>query len=51
MPARRILHLVLGWVVAVTGGHLALNVDWTTVLNDWQPRGQRKFNVAFIPVT
>lgn len=49
--ARRLLGFVLAWVAAVTAAHLALNVDWSTVLNDWRPEGERRFNVAFIPVT
>jgi NitT/TauT family transport system substrate-binding protein len=39
------------WVAAITGAHLALNVDWTAVLNDRLPPAKRKLNVAFIPVT
>jgi hypothetical protein len=48
---RAIAALVGLWVVLVTAGHALLNVDWSAVLNDRLPLDQRKFNVAFIPVT
>lgn len=48
---KRILAWTLGWVAAITGAHLALNVDWSALLNDRLARDQRKFNVAYIPVT
>jgi hypothetical protein len=50
-PGKRILAWALGWTAAITAAHLALNVDWSALLNDRLPRDQRKFNVAFIPVT
>ena len=50
-PAKRIVAWTLAWVAAVTGAHLALNVDWSALLNDRLARDQRKFNVAYIPVT
>lgn len=40
-----------GWTAAVSGLHAYLNVDWPSVLNDYLPERERKFNVAFIPVT
>lgn len=48
---RGIAALVGLWVVLVTAGHALLNVDWSAVLNDRLPLSERKFNVAFIPVT
>ena len=48
---KRIFAAVAGWAALVTGAHLALNVDWSVALNDRQPRDQRKFYVAYIPVT
>ena len=39
------------WVVALTAAHLALNVSWSSVLNDRLPPEKRKLNVAYIPVT
>jgi hypothetical protein len=39
------------WVVAITGLHLFWNVNWSVALNDRLPPGQRKLNVAYIPVT
>ena len=51
LPIRRFASVALGWLLAITGLHLAVNVDWKTVLNSRLPRDQRKFNVAYIPVT
>jgi hypothetical protein len=48
---RSLIALVAAWAAAVTGLHLALNVDWAAVLNDRRPKGERKFHVAYIPVT
>jgi hypothetical protein len=39
------------WLIAVSAAHLALNVDWKVLVNDRLPEGQRKLNVAYIPVT
>jgi len=39
------------WLVVITAAHLSLNVDWNVLLNDRLPAGQRKLNVAYIPVT
>ena len=50
-PAKRIVVWTLGWVAAISAAHAALNVDWSALLNDRLPRDQRKFNVAYIPVT
>jgi hypothetical protein len=51
LTLKRLLVLVGAWIVAVTGTHFALNLDWTSLLNERLPRDRRKFNVAFIPVT
>ena len=48
---KRLVAWTLGWVTAITAAHLALNVDWSALLNDRLARDQRKFNVAYIPVT
>lgn len=48
---RRIALLVFAWVAVITAAHLAMNVDWTVLLNDRLPESQRKLNVAYIPVT
>ena len=42
---------VLSWVLAITGLHLWLNIDWSSVLNDRLPEAQRRLNIAYIPVT
>ena len=47
----RIASIAMGWLVAITAAHLALNVDWNILLNDRLPAAQRKLNVAYIPVT
>jgi hypothetical protein len=51
LAVRRIGWAVVAWLAAVSALHLALNVDWATVLNSRQPKAKRKFNVAYIPVT
>jgi hypothetical protein len=52
MPAaRRLVGFLLGWAALISAAHLWLNVDWSTLLNDRLPKNQRKFNVAYIPVT
>ena len=48
---RKIALLVFAWVAVITAAHLAMNVDWTVLLNDRLPESQRKLNVAYIPVT
>jgi NitT/TauT family transport system substrate-binding protein len=50
-PRRVVFALLAVWLVAVTAAHLWLNVNWSALLNDWRPAGQRKLNVAYIPVT
>jgi NitT/TauT family transport system substrate-binding protein len=48
---KRAVIAVVVWVVALTTAHLALNVSWSSVLNDRLPPEKRKLNVAYIPVT
>ncbi|MDQ2970958.1 MAG: ABC transporter substrate-binding protein [Acidobacteriota bacterium] len=48
---RRILLGALLWTAALTAAHLAFNVDWSAWVNQWLPPGERKLNVAYIPVT
>ena len=38
-------------MAALTAAHFALNVDWSSVVNDRLPLAKRKLNVAYIPVT
>lgn len=39
------------WTGAISALHLRLNLDWDSLLNDRLPESQRKFHVAYIPVT
>lgn len=48
---KRILFTVLTWLVAITGLHAWLNVDWASAFNDWLPEEKRKLHVAYVPVT
>ncbi|HEX8618720.1 MAG TPA: hypothetical protein VF911_14140 [Thermoanaerobaculia bacterium] len=48
---RKITLAVLVWVGLITAAHLSTNVDWKVLLNDRLPEGERKLNVAYIPVT
>lgn len=48
---RRTIGLLLAWTALITGLHLWLNVDWSVLFNDRLPEGERKLNVAYIPVT
>lgn len=47
----RLILALTAWVCAITGAHLALNVDWSSLLNERRPPSERKLNVAYIPVT
>ena len=47
----RILLWAIGWLGLVSGLHAYLNVNWSSIVNDYLPVAQRKFNVAYIPVT
>ena len=40
-----------GWLVLISAMHAYLNVNWPSVLNEYQPRSKRKITVAYIPVT
>ena len=42
---------LLAWMAAISGLHGWLNVDWSSVINDYLPASQRRLNVAYIPVT
>ncbi len=48
---RRIGLGIAAWVAVITAAHFALNVNWPVLMNDRLPEGQRKLNVAYIPVT
>lgn len=48
---KKVVSIVVSWLVAVTGLHLWLNFDWASFLNDFRPEAERKLNVAYIPVT
>jgi NitT/TauT family transport system substrate-binding protein len=48
---KKVLRVVLAWLVTVTGLHLWLNFDWDSFLNDFRPEAERRLNVAYIPVT
>jgi type IV secretory pathway TrbD component len=48
---KRVVLGVAAWLVAVTGLHLWLNLDWSSVRNEWRAEEDRKLNVAYIPVT
>ena len=51
MKLKGILLGALLWTGAISALHVRLNVDWTTLLNDYAAEGLRKLNVAYIPVT
>jgi hypothetical protein len=42
---------IVAWVVAISGLHMLLNVNWAVALNNLLPLDKRKLNVAYIPVT
>jgi len=48
---RKLLFGLVTWVGAVTAAHMALNVNWSVIMNDRLPLDKRKLNVAYIPVT
>lgn len=48
---RKVIAGLVGWPAAITGLHAYHNVDWSAAVNDYLPVEQRKFNVAYIPVT
>jgi NitT/TauT family transport system substrate-binding protein len=47
----KIILSVSAWLVAISALHAYLNVNWGSLLNDYQPPAKRKINVAYIPVT
>ena len=49
-PKRRSL-LACGWLGVISAAHASLNVNWSSITNEYLPPEKRKFNVAFIPVT
>lgn len=48
---RRVAWAVTAWLVVVSGLHLWLNLDWSSLRNEWKTEETRKLNVAYIPVT
>lgn len=50
-PRNRVLFLVFGWLILISGLHAYLNVNWPSIVNDYLPMEKRKFTVAYIPVT
>jgi hypothetical protein len=51
MFKKRLAVGLAAWTAALTGAHLGLNVDWTSVRNDYLPEEQRRLNVGYLPVT
>ena len=51
MNTKKLGWMILGWVAALTGLHMAMNVNWAVAMNDLLPLDKRKLNVAYIPVT
>jgi hypothetical protein len=49
--AKRLSLWIAAWVAVISAGHLARNVDWSSLLNERLPLDRRKLNVAYIPVT
>lgn len=48
---RKILLTVMAWIAVITAAHMAMNVEWSVLLNERLPESERKLNVAYIPVT
>jgi NitT/TauT family transport system substrate-binding protein len=48
---RRFFAGVVAWLLAITGLHGWLNIDWAAAFNDFLPEAERKLHVAYIPVT
>ena len=48
---KRVVVAVTAWLVVVSGLHLWLNVDWSSMRNELRTEAERKLNVAYIPVT
>ena len=51
MNKRAIFGLLFLWLLTISALHAWLNVNWTAVLNGYQPLDKRKVTVAYIPVT
>ena len=56
MKMKKLGWMLLGWVAAITGLHLASDFlsAWdkrSVAMNDLLPLDKRKLNVAYIPVT
>lgn len=49
--SRRAVLGILGWTAPLSVAHGYLNVNWPAILNGYLPEENRKFNVAYIPVT
>ena len=49
--SRRIMLFAATWIAVITAAHMAMNVEWSVLLNDRLPERERKLNVAYIPVT
>jgi hypothetical protein len=47
----KILLGTVAWLLGISSLHMALNVNWTVLLNDRLPENQQRLNVAYIPVT
>ena len=48
---KRVVMTVAAWLVVLSGLHLWMNLDWSSVRNEWRTEGERKLNIAYIPVT
>jgi hypothetical protein len=48
---KRIAIASLVWIIAITGLHAWLNLDWSKLMNQFLPEDERKLVVAYIPVT
>jgi NitT/TauT family transport system substrate-binding protein len=48
---KRVVLTVVAWLTVVSGLHMWLNMDWSSVRNEWRVEEERKLNVAYIPVT
>lgn len=48
---KRVVLAVAAWLMVLSGLHMWLNLDWSSVRNEWRTEEERKLNVAYIPVT
>ncbi|MBF8305695.1 MAG: hypothetical protein HW398_883, partial [Acidobacteria bacterium] len=51
MKLNRILLGAVLWTGTLSALHFRLNVDWSSLVNDYLTENLRKLNVAYIPVT